>query len=760
MANQTNSTPPPPGGFIRALRPDDETIGGKARSLARLAALGLPVPDGFAIGAALFHRLRAAGPPLPRSLASLADVAALDAARAALETTTFPDGFERDLDAALEACVQAHDAANTWDGFAVRSSFANEDRTGALGAGVYASVLRVPRSDVAEAIRRVLASCLTPAAWVYQTRGPAADPSVSVKHPDAAVLIHPFVVGDAAGTAAIDSLPTPTPTPTPAPTPAPVRVDVHFGEPSATARAAIDRAVRAGAARYGAIEIEWVAREDTLTVLQLRGYQAAPNHALDRSDARSDATSAVRPPPAHPVLATDVGGGVARADDDSWTWDAAHNPMPLSPAQAGLVQLVDATCRIGVRQKVDGGYLFFQRSSAPLPPQREILAREVFDQLANDIGARLLALGPEPSLAAAIDLFVAAYQPLFGVVGPACVAARSALQEFLGPRLTNPAQVLTDLLDGVPSAASQRRAAAHAIASASTPPGRQSAIDDYVRQFGDESPRWDVAEPTLRESQAVFLPLALSQPGQPTEPTPASQPARLSDASAGRDMPLDQKQRTRFEALLAAARDATAVREDDDALYARLQATVRRGLLGIGRRLHAVRRLRAVDDVFYLPLDLVRKLEGVDPASDREIGSAPEGDLNAIAAAGREAFRLALTAPPPVSRIASPAAEIIRGLGGAGGRVVGRAVHHPASTPLGPGSVLIAATLLPTELPLLIPGALVVETGSILDHVAAQARERGIPAVVGAAGARMAIPEGALVVVDGDRGEVVRLGGL
>ncbi|MEO7670260.1 MAG: PEP-utilizing enzyme, partial [Polyangia bacterium] len=65
---------------------------------------------------------------------------------------------------------------------------------------------------------------------------------------------------------------------------------------------------------------------------------------------------------------------------------------------------------------------------------------------------------------------------------------------------------------------------------------------------------------------------------------------------------------------------------------------------------------------------------------------------------------------------------------------------------------------LPTELPLLTPGAVVVETGHVLGHVAAQARERGIPAVVGAAGARAAIPEGTLVLVDGDRGEVLILG--
>ena len=71
--------------------------------------------------------------------------------------------------------------------------------------------------------------------------------------------------------------------------------------------------------------------------------------------------------------------------------------------------------------------------------------------------------------------------------------------------------------------------------------------------------------------------------------------------------------------------------------------------------------------------------------------------------------------------------------------------------------VLVARTLLPTELPLLSAGALVVETGGALDHVAAQARERGIPAVVGAAGATAALRDGDQVLVDGDAGVVARI---
>ena len=65
--------------------------------------------------------------------------------------------------------------------------------------------------------------------------------------------------------------------------------------------------------------------------------------------------------------------------------------------------------------------------------------------------------------------------------------------------------------------------------------------------------------------------------------------------------------------------------------------------------------------------------------------------------------------------------------------------------------------MLPTELPLLPAAGLVVETGGVLDHVAAQARERGIPAIVGARGACAAIADGDLVLLDADAGQVIRL---
>ncbi len=74
---------------------------------------------------------------------------------------------------------------------------------------------------------------------------------------------------------------------------------------------------------------------------------------------------------------------------------------------------------------------------------------------------------------------------------------------------------------------------------------------------------------------------------------------------------------------------------------------------------------------------------------------------------------------------------------------------------LQPGDVPIASFIGPSFnsiLPML--GALVVEEGGALCHAAIVAREFGLPAVIGAEGATVHIPDGALVDVDADTGVV------
>ena len=60
---------------------DGAAIGGKARSLLRLARAGYRVPAAFAVTAEVFRRLREGGPALPAKLRDADDLAELDRAR-------------------------------------------------------------------------------------------------------------------------------------------------------------------------------------------------------------------------------------------------------------------------------------------------------------------------------------------------------------------------------------------------------------------------------------------------------------------------------------------------------------------------------------------------------------------------------------------------------------------------------------------------------------------------------------------------------
>jgi pyruvate,water dikinase len=192
------------------------------------------------------------------------------------------------------------------------------------------------------------------------------------------------------------------------------------------------------------------------------------------------------------------------------------------------------------------------------------------------------------------------------------------------------------------------------------------------------------------------------------------------------------------------ARACVAAGEDDDWLYARVQTAVRRAILGVGRRLQSSGAIDAPEDLFFWPLSAI---------ADAAAGSLPS-DPRALTEAGRAQLETARRDPPVAP---APPDRVLRG-SGTGGRALGRVRRHDRSAPASAAAdaVLVADTLLPTELPLIQAAALVTETGGPLDHVAAQARERGLPAVVGAAGATQ-LPEGALVLVDADRGLVIRL---
>jgi pyruvate,water dikinase len=89
------------------------------------------------------------------------------------------------------------------------------------------------------------------------------------------------------------------------------------------------------------------------------------------------------------------------------------------------------------------------------------------------------------------------------------------------------------------------------------------------------------------------------------------------------------------------------------------------------------------------------------------------------------------------------------------GRAVVAGDADDAFDRLAPGDVLVVAMTTTAYNPVLVVcGALVVEDAGPLSHAGVMARELGLPAVLGAAGAMAAIPDGALVEVDPTLGSV------
>jgi phosphohistidine swiveling domain-containing protein len=702
-----------------------EKIGGKARSLVKLAAAGLRVPRAIAVTSDLFATLRAGAPPLPSTLAAPGALSAIAGAARALTEASWPSGFTETLGREL-AVLDDRPAAR----FVVRSSAGIEDDAGALGAGLFLSRLDLKAAEVPEALRAVLASALAPSVVAY-----LALRKTSIDAVGFAALIHPFVIGDAAGTAALDSSHG-----------API-VETHHGEGTLAFEALATALPKLGSL-HGPVEVEWVAtRRQAVTFLQLRPYRRAP-------------LARVAPP-----------------GEPGWRWDAAHNPLPLSPAQAGLVALVDESCATGLRQKTIGGYLFYARGSRPgIAPTAGASSDAPSDASPGEALAALraafdswLATEDSWSLDEALAVFTAVYEQLFGAVQLGARNWRAVLERFLRGHGIDPTTRLPDLLAGVQSAASARAKLARAFRQATGPTARDAARAAYLAAFGDEAPSWDLAAPTWREAPETLERRlrALGSLGQAADAPQGNDSWRTAAASIRGDLP--ERARGDWDHTLAGARAAAAVAEDDDALYARAQAGVRRALLRAGERLGAAGVLARAEDVFWLPLDLVRRAARGETTLSRQ-------ESERLVDEAVRADRAARAAPPSLASAPRWAVErgMVSGRSGAGGVAIGRVRLWPGGQDRDNArdnagdhdhdraydrqdQVIVARTILPTELPLMTAAALVVETGGPLDHVAAQARERGIPAVVGAVGASAAFEDGDRVLVDGDAGLVARI---
>jgi pyruvate,water dikinase len=183
---------------------------------------------------------------------------------------------------------------------------------------------------------------------------------------------------------------------------------------------------------------------------------------------------------------------------------------------------------------------------------------------------------------------------------------------------------------------------------------------------------------------------------------------------------------------------------------------IRRELAMIGTDLAAEGRIESAGDVFYLNLAEVRSaIVGADMR-----GRVPDRRETYLSELRRRHVPRVLLSDgtEPEARMASGAdAAALRGTPASAGVVTGvaRVVMEPTGAHLEPGEILVAPSTDPGWTPLfLTAGGLVMEMGGANSHGAVVAREYGIPAVVGVAGATLRVRSGQRISVDGGTGTV------
>ncbi|WP_433332826.1 PEP/pyruvate-binding domain-containing protein [Spirillospora sp. CA-294931] len=176
---------------------DPARAGGKGASLARLAAAGLPVPDGFHVTTDAYRRFVERDGLYSRVMAAVAEVVPDLPGTAQAAASRIAELFARqDVPDEVAAAVRAAYAALGGDEpVAVRSSATAEDRPGISFAGQQDTFLGIDGGDaLVDAVRRCWASLWTARAIAYRARN-------GVDHRDVAlaVVVQRLVPAEAAG---------------------------------------------------------------------------------------------------------------------------------------------------------------------------------------------------------------------------------------------------------------------------------------------------------------------------------------------------------------------------------------------------------------------------------------------------------------------------------------------------------------------------------------------------------------------------------
>ena len=310
-----------------------------------------------------------------------------------------------------------------------------------------------------------------------------------------------------------------------------------------------------------------------------------------------------------------------------------------------------------------------------------------------------------------------------------------------------------------------------------------AALRDYLAEYGLRQDLFDLAIPTWQEDPSFALATVraylISGRDARAEHAAMATSADTALAAAREQLAVyPEAVRNQFEAMLQFARQGAFLQEEHNFyIDQRNTALIRLLALRAGRMMVQRGWLQEPDDIFLLKLEELRDIlrggpdrlgDAVQALVDRRrrelaqaaemtpppfIGRPPSGPPPASNPIERGMLRF-FGGPPQVSETPGQ----LKGTPGSRGATTG--IARVARTleeaqALEPGEILVAITTMPPWTPLFgIASAVVTETGGPLSHCAIVAREYGIPAVVGAAGATQVIQTGQEITVDGSGGLV------
>jgi len=214
--------------------------------------------------------------------------------------------------------------------------------------------------------------------------------------------------------------------------------------------------------------------------------------------------------------------------------------------------------------------------------------------------------------------------------------------------------------------------------------------------------------------------------------------------------------------IIRRQRALSGLREVPLFFMVRLLGIYRQVLLDSARELVARGWLERADDIFFVPLDTLKRFVQGDKVALKDIAAANRASYERECAR-KQMPRILLSTGEAFYEGVSDAAvtgDDLVGQAVSPGVAEGRAhvILDPRNARLEPGEILVCPSTDPGWTPLfLTAGGLVMEIGGMITHGSVVAREYGIPAVVGVHNATARLKTGEHIRVDGNRGRVMVL---